>query len=606
MLKKSYPVSAYLKCIKKLKTPFPAASLKLFLSGYTSQFTRHTNLDNILFDGSTVTIKKVSGAIMSSQDINDMLMGLVLNHGPKTDIVSRFKFASVQFSKMHDRKDTPRSLTPPMTPTGIRNVISKKGKDTLKYMIDEVNENTSRVDHTDKIRDITENDVIDIIAASGLSVDVILSESDGIDLVSDVWLNYNGHVVITDFSTWNSLYPEPKVDDFSRLEPKVDDFSRLEPKGFGEMNSMNPDLLKLISSKFARIKTMQTTSVQPSSTPSPNILKTKESQINRIIKAKKEALVASSEKPDIQNNVRGMFSSLLPTHNTSLEVALNMFMGIYTSIKGVEKTGDHIYPSGRGAQFRWGIDSQYGDVILIMKPQFWKRYTKGISENGYNDPEITEGVTFNDFWASKQTKEKEITDQLNKEAKNFGFREPKILGTHCILPDDRKNLTWCNVQIHIGENVSIDDVDTVLVPRYLGTSRIQFKGVAISDIIFKAQYDQYYEIDGEQNLNPFYGKIVEYGPLDTYFNSKESKRNHPHYSIVLKSHRKMRDPIYDEILKGYTVVEHISDPYFEEIIKNGLHRSYAGGHSSIIGLSKIAYIDAVEEYMYRLLEHNMG
>ena len=618
-MEKMYPISAYIKCIKHLALPYPLLGLKTFISEYTSKFTRQTNVDNIFFDGlKNVEIKKVVNANMSSQHIHDMLMGLVANHTAKSAIVVRYKFASSQLSKIWDPKtleSVPRILPPvgsfaieakksPKTPSlssmGIKAAMTPGERERLTDVVVEVNEGMADLEDPGwpgVIPKMTEQDAIDIIAAAEVDISMIINESDGRDLLTDVWIDYHGGIVIMELATWPSLPGVAPSDVLIERDPN--------------------HLLKAISSRLYKIKKVREVPIQKPKPLTPEVSKIKEANIQRIIKAKKEALVATPEVPEIKDNVRGMFSSLLPTHNTTLDVALNMFLGNFHNIKGVEKTGDHIYPVGRGAQFRWGIDSQYGDVIFIMKPYFWRNYTFGVTESEGSAPRITKDIVFNDFWSGKQTGEKEAMESLKREAGYFGFREPKVINAYadyCADKRDRENLTWCNTQIHIGENVSFDDIDAVLVPRYIGSgaggSIITFPGpdgvpMKITDIIFQAQFNKtlLQKGNGKPIPNPFYQKIIEYGPSLDSTHLKGEK--HPHYSIVLKRARKSRDPIYDKILEGYKVSDEIGDAEEKIAIKHALHRGRFGGHSSTIGLSNLAFIGAEEQYMIRLLEHNM-
>lgn len=580
-MEKYYPISSYMACIKKLGIPYPVSGLKAFLSSYTSKFTRQTNYDNILFDGiGDVIIKKVVNANMSSENIDKMLMAMVLHHGKKTDIVSRYKFASIELSKRGDPIIiTIPSKTPKQTPI-------KKSLSTpsiyLKSFVDKINDSIALLKNKGSIKSITNDDILDILTAASLPVEV-LKEKDFFEFLLDVWLEHNKIAIFLDRTTWPSLFPEIGTTDDSIT------------------SSMAPSqILEEISSRLYKIQKSRTLPpIKADSATKAELLNPKVTKA--IVSAKKEAIQATPENPAIKNNVKCMFKNLLATHNTSLDTALNMFMGKYTFIKGVEKTGDHVYPSGRGAQFRWGIDSQYGDVIFIMKPEFWKRYSKGVYEAG-GGPMIKNGVVFNDFWREKQMDELDAYEEMMKEAKEFGFREPRAGNSSmCSTMKERNNLTWCNIQIHIGENVSFDDIDTVLLPRYLTSplyKNLKFEDSLVSDIIFKARFDE--KIDGKNIPNPFYQKIVFYGPL-----MDDVKGPHPHYSIAIKNLRKNRDPIYDQIFKGYQVAEIVGDKLEKEAFRNSLHRDRMVGHSSMMGLSKVAFADAQEEYMYKLVEHRM-
>ncbi len=232
-----------------------------------------------------------------------------------------------------------------------------------------------------------------------------------------------------------------------------------------------------------------------------------------------------------------------------------------------------------------------------MKPDFWKRYSKGVKIGDWGANIVNYPVFF-DFWKNVGGPEKEMEPQLTKEAKTFGFRKAKrekgMGGNYCQDEEDRQNFVWCNIQLHIGENVKFDDVETVLVPRYLTETDITFR-VGGADVPIKT-------IIAEANYSPkssFKGKIILYGPHLS--SGGGSGQPHPHYMSVIS--KPNRDPVYNKILKGYKVPQ-TSYEELENPDAGILHRGRIGGNSSMIALSWKAYVDAVEKYMELLVIHD--
>ncbi|MBN1353434.1 MAG: hypothetical protein JW994_02045, partial [Candidatus Omnitrophica bacterium] len=79
-----------------------------------------------------------------------------------------------------------------------------------------------------------------------------------------------------------------------------------------------------------------------------------------------------------RESVRGVFSGLLWTHRTGTRAIRDIFAtGI---LKPSRATKRHY----RGLNFRYGLDSEYGEVIIVMKNGFEKKY-KGVNGRKFND-----------------------------------------------------------------------------------------------------------------------------------------------------------------------------------------------------------------------------
>ena len=96
---KVFPISHYIRCIEKLKKPYPTAYLRAFLSEYTGKFTRYTSPDMILFDGKKdITIQSTTSK-MTNEQIEAMLAGLVKYHAASSAIGEKYRFASHELIK---------------------------------------------------------------------------------------------------------------------------------------------------------------------------------------------------------------------------------------------------------------------------------------------------------------------------------------------------------------------------------------------------------------------------------------------------------------------------------------------------------------------------
>lgn len=231
------------------------------------------------------------------------------------------------------------------------------------------------------------------------------------------------------------------------------------------------------------------------------------------------------------NNVedmRGTFNNLLYTHNTLIPTFMLMITGQYSFIRCCQQTWSGVeIPAGRGAQFRYGLDSQYGEVKIILKPKFWEQYSRGVSlETG----DFVDYPNFYDFWTQKgyEGDSNDLKYLLETQALNYNFRvvDEKLGltnegGEECkqytrnIMENKEKGLppsvldtaypSWCNVQLHLGNNVKYDDILAVIVPSFLKDPDIIFSNIQTAKMLESAQNDDTLP-DGKPN--PFKGKLI--------------------------------------------------------------------------------------------------
>lgn len=210
------------------------------------------------------------------------------------------------------------------------------------------------------------------------------------------------------------------------------------------------------------------------------------------------------------------FSWLLWTHNTSMDTGIKMMSGEYTNIKCCTSSNIGKKIKGRGAQFRWGLDSQYGDFKIIMRPDFWRKYNKGV------DPftqEITSSPKFVDFWDGKVMSFAQAEKLLKNQASKYTYRSKSGHPGQFNLCDknEREMYTWCNIQLHIGENVEFEDIAFVLVPAFLENN---------SDI---SKYNTLEYTPGTTIANPFKNKLIFAGSdnIENYYEWVKDSVVHP-------------------------------------------------------------------------------
>ena len=245
------------------------------------------------------------------------------------------------------------------------------------------------------------------------------------------------------------------------------------------------------------------------------------------------------------NDIRGNFYNLLFTHNTQIPTFLNMILGIYDqSIRCCYQDK----AVGRGAQFRYGLDSMYGDIKFILKPRFWEKISKGVNFNG----EIIKSPYFYDLWENigfDFQKDPFLQYLLVCEALNYNFRHLDIknspyfefpgmcqerfqkvqnnykLGLDPQILDDRY-ATWCNIQLHLGENIQFSDILAVIIPKFVLEPNLLYltkpdgQKIDISTVFNKLIKDK--SIDGKPNS--LYDRIIVSDvTLEDYYNNIDYK-----------------------------------------------------------------------------------
>ena len=299
-------------------------------------------------------------------------------------------------------------------------------------------------------------------------------------------------------------------------------------------------------------------------------------------------------------SVKGRFDELLFTHNTPLYTLNHMLMGDYELyIRGCMNKHQ---AQGRGAQFRYGIDSQYGDIMFIMKPTWNWQSLKGSEPNPYGGPAyITDypiiGHIFKEgFMKYDQYTQKDINKTFKHEANEFDFRPDNVTGNGMECSEDDWIFSWCNYQLHLAENITFDNVEVVLAPRWLITDQ---------NAIDSIKYD---EGDGESSNKEESINNLQKAITNNFPKLSNGKTNTLNGKFVLYGPEKQDDAYayFSRIIREFDrYYPNLTDDKYN--INNGstMRTRYPLGNSSQLAISASAYLDAEKVYMKLLMRHKM-
>jgi len=253
-----------------------------------------------------------------------------------------------------------------------------------------------------------------------------------------------------------------------------------------------------------------------------------------------------------KENMHNCFKELLYTHNTTFDSFMEIF-------GGEEKV---ILAGRKGAQFRYGIDSQYGDVTFIMKKGFQTFCGKGKTFEGIEKGSrcyVTIDYVVKPGNSEMCKLDKNSEKFIKDNAKLFSFREFDKFETFssaiCMKTEYDFLPTWCNIQLHLNCNVSIDLIETIIIPGFYKnrvdklvlSEDITKKIIYIENIAEKNYYsckDYYQCIQDEHIPNEALTRRVSRPPDRDY---KETK-----YPVFGNSSKISTSPqVFDEQTKIY-------------------------------------------------------
>lgn len=292
---------------------------------------------------------------------------------------------------------------------------------------------------------------------------------------------------------------------------------------------------------------------------------------------------------ELEYPMNNIFQTLLFTHNTPITTLYKIISSGSNYIRCCQESG---HPIGKGAQFRYGLDSQYGDVIFIMKPNFWEN-KKGVLPNLNGPSVITQNPVIghifrDDFVEFKPENEKKIEKWALDEAKNYNFRQPtgKLNGDECT--QNTWNVSWCNLQLHLGDNIDLSQVDKVYVPKWLKTYSYAFASNPNlqfdKDILIKLVNNSLPLLPNGQS-NHLNGKFNYYGP--------ESPQDH-YLEITDKLKQdQLSDYIYGTIQPTNVPSTDINVQTKREIQPRGSSSTLFLSESAFLNLQKLYMLDLV-------------
>ena len=290
-------------------------------------------------------------------------------------------------------------------------------------------------------------------------------------------------------------------------------------------------------------------------------------------------------------SLKGVVKSLFFTHNTLISILYTMMMSTDSRyIRSLDLTGNLI---NRGAQFRNGLDSQYGDVVFVMKDNFWLN----LNGSHYHTRHVTERVIFGHFYKrdfiefSTEANRNLINRWLEKDARFYDFR-PETNGLNGKECKRRQwNVSWCNLQIHLGQNVDFSYVEKMYVPAWLlhdtaTLAQIEAGGVNTTFLKLLVSNNLPRYATGDHAANPLNGLFHLYGP----------SLARDHYHRIEKERGKMKASEITTLI--YTPIVPLNESY-----RIQTHRRSSS--SSIISLHERAFIDLQIKYMADLVKNNM-
>jgi hypothetical protein len=295
---------------------------------------------------------------------------------------------------------------------------------------------------------------------------------------------------------------------------------------------------------------------------------------------------------------KGLVKELLFTHNTLISILYAIITSADTRyIRCCTGAGGVI---NKGAQFRYGVDSQYGDIIFVMKRDFW-RILKGVDFRKHTvleHPYVGHSHK-RDFIEYDGDGNTNLVDRwLEMDASYYDFRRPPEPGVRIGNGKECKGsqwaFSWCNVQLHIGENVDLQNVEKVYAPAWIvhdsaTMARIEAGGVNTTLLLQLVTNKLPNYPSGDQALNPLNGLFHLYGP----------PLAEAHYYKIQRDRSKIEEDTVSH--HTYNAIQ-LKDSAAEQTIPTYRH----GGHStSTVFLHESAFKDAEMKYMADLINRNM-
>jgi hypothetical protein len=304
--------------------------------------------------------------------------------------------------------------------------------------------------------------------------------------------------------------------------------------------------------------------------------------------------MACAAFPPVKNLIR----ELLFTHNTLISVLYAIILSTDTRYIRCCKTDGEVYH--KGAQFRYGIDSQYGDIVFVMKPSFWR----GMKGYDSHKSAIVQNPVFghvhrHDFIEYNGAGNINLVERwFEQDARYFDFRRPAEesvrVGHGKECKGQEWSFSWCNIQMHLANNVELKHVEKVYAPAWVvydetTTRKMQARGINATLLRQLVSNQLPFYPHGDHAVNELNGKFHLYGPpLATQ-----------HYHKVERRRGKIEEDLTSfHTYNSFDLPRNVDN-------QSILTYRYAQHSTSTVFLHERAFRDLEVRYMLDLVQRNM-
>jgi hypothetical protein len=567
IMKRFHSIRDFIRCIDKLKTPYPEHGLKKFLKSYIKSFTRECDSSHIYFNGEVVEVERTPGNVMSNYDIETMLLGLLKYHKKGGSIHKQFLKAIEELSK--EPYPNVIEIDTNEFEQAFRDAIGDGEAPLADEEPIEVPPESSKPDGYPFERVVLREPTMGYryrweIGISGAPGSLVKIKN----FVNELPKSFPEIYMLkflkkespgSESCSKSEIYLETEELNIQKILDRLHDLlgTSLSKKIMPKDCSKKPRFMANIPGVTGKDGTCIFTFSQggedvyeykealaAAGDYALNVLFDGDSYYkffgtidvgididgyNTQIYLVDESAKMMKDIDDIDPELMGGFLKDPPVEFT--EVGKSYFTQLlYTNSTSVKSFRDFVYGDRpyQNVTFLHGIDSTH-PIVFIMKPGFERRYAHSIL------PGLAK--------SAKSPTAKSLADTKKAEASTFSFRFPKKAdrGDKC-----SRNQTWCNTGLKVEGAVSFYDVDVVLVPAYL-----------------KEEFSQINEnLYIGQAPNPLNYRVIFYG------------LNVPKAKFVIRG---------------------------DEAFEKGLSRVPDGKYY----LSYKAFVDAQKEYMFRLAYHGL-
>jgi hypothetical protein len=160
---------------------------------------------------------------------------------------------------------------------------------------------------------------------------------------------------------------------------------------------------------------------------------------------------------------------------------------------------------------------------------FLKQYGEKIVDKDVYEDTICD-VLLDIYKQSKDTTYSE--EEFEKLCETMKYMAIDAGGPTPCRGEEESGYTWCNLQLHIGENVPFTDVNAVLIPRFLlYLDDITLAGMTVPELLKTLQQSRTWK----GKMNPFYKKLYFVGTkhYDMYYDYIDFRLSNKFYNYLI-------------------------------------------------------------------------